>query len=162
MHLREIKMRHVRFELPGPNGSVIRGDVRLSDSDGKRPVVIICHGFKGFKDWGFHPFIGEALAAAGFVAVHINFSHNGVGEDLLEFTELDRLFGETQKTILPEDILRTGQAMGTWMYENHLIIPLFYLFSQVAYDPGIVKGYDVAFGFFGPVRYHEYTEPVYE
>ena len=89
-------------------------------------------------------------------------SVSGGTESQWEFPELDRLFGETQKSILPADILSTGQAMGTWMYENHLIIPLFFLSNKVAYDPGVVKGYDVNFGFFGPVRYHEFTEPVYQ
>ena len=89
-------------------------------------------------------------------------SVSGGTESQWEFPELDRLFAETQISILPEDILRTGQAMGTWLYENHVIIPLFFLSNKVAYDPGIVKGYDVNFGFFGPVRYHEFTEPVYQ
>ena len=89
-------------------------------------------------------------------------SVSGGTESQWEFPELDRLFAETQISILPEDILRTGQAMGTWLYENHVIIPLFFLSNKVAYNPGIVKGYDVNFGFFGPVRYHEFTEPVYQ
>ena len=89
-------------------------------------------------------------------------SVSGGTESQWEFPELDRLFAETQISILPEDILRTGQAMGTWLYENHVITPLFFLSNKVAYDPGIVKGYDVNFGFFGPVRYHEFTEPVYQ
>ena len=88
-------------------------------------------------------------------------SVSGGTESQWEFHELDAIFAETQKSILPEDILRTGQAMGTWLYENHVIIPLFFLSTKVAYDPGVVKGYDVAFGFFGPTRYHEYTEAVY-
>ena len=88
-------------------------------------------------------------------------SVSGGTESQWEFPELDAIFAETQKSILPEDILRTGQAMGTWLYENHVIIPLFFLSTKVAYDPGVVKGYDVAFGFFGPTRYHEYTEAVY-
>ena len=89
-------------------------------------------------------------------------SVSGGTESQWEFPALDTLFAETQVSILPEDILRTGQAMGSWLYENHVIIPLFFLSNKVAYDPGIVKGYDVNFGFFGPVRYHEYTEPVYQ
>ena len=88
-------------------------------------------------------------------------SVSGGTESQWEFHELDALFAETQESILPEDILRTGQAMGTWLYENHVIIPLFFLSTKVAYDPGVVKGYDVAFGFFGPTRYHEFTEAVY-
>ena len=89
-------------------------------------------------------------------------SVSGGTESQWEFHELDALFAETQKSILPEDILRTGQAMGTWLYENHVIIPLFFLSNKVAYNPGVITGYDVNFGFFGPTRYHEFTEPVYQ
>ncbi len=89
-------------------------------------------------------------------------SVSGGTESQWEFHALDALFAETQQSILPEDILRTGQAMGTWLYENHVIIPLFFLSNKVAYDPGVIKGYDVAFGFFGPTRYHEYTEAVFQ
>jgi ABC-type transport system substrate-binding protein len=89
-------------------------------------------------------------------------SVSGGTESQWEFHDLDALFAETQISILPEDILRTGQAMGTWLYENHVIIPLFFLSNKVAYDPGVVKGYDVAFGFFGPTRYHEFTEAVFQ
>lgn len=43
--------------------------------------MVICHGFKGFKDWGFFPHLAERLARAGFTAVSFNFSGSGVGED---------------------------------------------------------------------------------
>ena len=89
-------------------------------------------------------------------------SVSGGTESQWEFHELDALFAETQASILPEDILRTGQAMGTWLYENHVIIPLFFLSNKVAYDPGVIEGYDVNFGFFGPTRFHEYTVPIYD
>lgn len=83
-------MLHRRFVLPSADGEPIRGDLRCPTSGGPFPVVVVCHGFKGFKDWGFHPFLGETLAVAGFAAVHFNFSRDGVGEDLLEFTELEK------------------------------------------------------------------------
>ena len=47
------------------------------------PAVIIVHGFKGFKDWGFFPKIAERLARAGFSVVNLTLSGAGfdrVGE----------------------------------------------------------------------------------
>ena len=96
-------MIHRRFVLKSARGEPIRGDLRLPDLGGSFPVVVVCHGFKGFKDWGFHPYLGSRLADAGFAAVHFNFSRNGVGEDLLEFTELD-LFQRNTPTIEREDL----------------------------------------------------------
>jgi dienelactone hydrolase len=54
------------------------------------PVLIFVHGFKGFKDWGFGPYIGNYFSSKGFFVLSFNFSHNGIGESLTEFDELDR------------------------------------------------------------------------
>jgi pimeloyl-ACP methyl ester carboxylesterase len=56
---------------------------------------VVVHGFKGFKDWGFFPYLCERLVGAGFAVVSFNFSRNGVGEDPLEFTELERFASNT-------------------------------------------------------------------
>ena len=61
----------------------------------KSPCIILVHGFKGFKDWGFCPYIGEYLSRKNFFVVTFNFSHNGIGENLTEFTELDKFAENT-------------------------------------------------------------------
>ncbi len=74
------------------NEKQIRGDVYLSDlndTSTKKPVVIICHGFKGFKDWGMFPRAAGYLAQQGYVVITFNFSGNGIGEDMESFTELE-------------------------------------------------------------------------
>jgi uncharacterized protein len=76
------------FRLTGADGGPLRVDVR--SAGGPRPVVAICHGFKGFKDWGFFPVTADRLARAGFSAVTFNFSGSGVGEDGETFTEVER------------------------------------------------------------------------
>ena len=58
-------------------------------------TIIFVHGFKGFKDWGFGPYIGNYFAQKGFQAVTFNFSHNGIGENKLEFTELEKFSRNT-------------------------------------------------------------------
>jgi pimeloyl-ACP methyl ester carboxylesterase len=57
--------------------------------------IFFVHGFKGFKDWGFVPYLGKYLADKGFFVVTFNFSHNGVGENLTEFTELEKFSRNT-------------------------------------------------------------------
>ena len=61
----------------------------------KAPCLILVHGFKGFKDWGFFPHTGEYFAKNGFFVLTFNFSHNGIGENLTEFTELDKFAENT-------------------------------------------------------------------
>jgi uncharacterized protein len=40
-------------------------------------IVVLCHGFKGHRRWGFIPLVAARLAADGFGALAIDFSHNG-------------------------------------------------------------------------------------
>lgn len=82
------------FELSGADGRPLRGDVRTAETGRDRPAVIICHGFKGFKDWGFFPHVALRLARAGMTAVSFNFSGSGIGPDGQTFSEPDR-FGHT-------------------------------------------------------------------
>ncbi len=52
--------------------------------------LIFVHGFKGFKDWGFYPYLGNYFSNQGYFVITFNFSHNGIGNDPSEFTELDK------------------------------------------------------------------------
>ncbi len=79
----------IPFVLENRFGDSLQGDIHLPHPVEKPPVLVICHGFKGFKDWGFFPAAAEKFASCGFVTVRFNFSLNGIGEDPLEFTRLD-------------------------------------------------------------------------
>jgi len=66
------------IEICNQSGDLISCDLRYGDNSAGNPIVIICHSFMAFKDWGFFPYIGERLAKEGFVSLVFNFSHNGV------------------------------------------------------------------------------------
>ncbi len=68
------------------------GVVHLPDESGLRPAVVICHGFKGFMDWGFFPYLADLLADRGFVAIRFNFSGSGMkpGHELVTDAEAFR------------------------------------------------------------------------
>ena len=66
-----------RHELDGTLGPIFV-DVRAGGRAAPRPAVVIVHGFKGFKDWGFFPLVAQRLAAAGHAAVSFNFTGSGV------------------------------------------------------------------------------------
>jgi len=57
----------------------INADLRTT-SEEKRPLVVVCHGFLGYKRWGFFPYVSEKLADAGFHVLTVSFSMNGVDE----------------------------------------------------------------------------------
>jgi uncharacterized protein len=110
-------MRETAFELVSGRGWTIRGEVRKT-SGGQEGIVVICHGFKGFKDWGFFPWVGRQLADRGFTAVSFNFSGSGIGKDPLQFTEVGLFERNTFSTEI-DDLLRVfdsavaGELPGT-------------------------------------------------
>lgn len=77
------------FTLVVGDGEIVRGDLRLPPGPPPRSAVVVIHGFKGFKDWGFFPYVCQSLAGDGHAVVSFNFSRNGVGDDPENFTELD-------------------------------------------------------------------------
>jgi dienelactone hydrolase len=77
------------FSLLNSADEIIRAEIHYRVSVRDAPVIVICHGFKGFKNWAFFPVIAETLALADYIALTFNFSRNGVGADLNNFTELD-------------------------------------------------------------------------
>jgi len=82
--------------LRGADGGPLYVDIRTGARSGEvRPVVVICHGFKGFKDWGMFPNVAERLALAGFTAVTFNFSGSGVGPAGDVVDEPERWFRQT-------------------------------------------------------------------
>lgn len=64
--------------------------------------IIFVHGFKGFKDWGFGPYLSNYFAGKGYFVVTFNFSHNGVGKDSIDFNELDKFANNTYSREIKE------------------------------------------------------------
>ena len=94
--------------LPGTLGP-IHVDVRAARRDAARPAVVIVHGFKGFKDWGFFPAAAERLARAGFAAVSLDLSGSGVERG--EFVLPDPFFHNTYRAEI-DDVAVVLAALG--------------------------------------------------
>lgn len=88
----EIEMK-IPFQIELSKQRIIRADFFPASHEAEG-ILIICHGFKGFKDWGMFPYVANYLAKQLHV-VTFNFSHNGVGEDLYTFSELDKFAQNT-------------------------------------------------------------------
>jgi alpha-beta hydrolase superfamily lysophospholipase len=81
------------FEIPCADGLFIRGEVyRAEPTTG---TVLICHGFKGFAQWAFFPYLAKSLAQNGLTAVTFDFSGSGIGSDRESFTQLEAFSGNT-------------------------------------------------------------------
>lgn len=95
-------------------GRDVHGVVHLPEREGPRPAVLICHGFKGFMEWGFFPPLADLLAERGFTAVRFNFPGTGMkpGDDLVTDPEAFRtakLSREVDEVLALLDALTEGQ-----------------------------------------------------
>jgi dienelactone hydrolase len=93
-------------------------DIRRPVGAGARPIIIVCHGFKGFKDFAFFPYTSRKLCEQGCAVVTMNFSGNGIGDDPLNFTELDKFAQNTISQELDDieavlDGIASGVLLGT-------------------------------------------------
>ncbi|WP_299121531.1 alpha/beta fold hydrolase [uncultured Winogradskyella sp.] len=65
-------------------------DTFYSKDKANQPIVIFCHGYKGFKDWGAWNLMAEKIAKADCCFIKFNFSHNGATiENPIDFPDLE-------------------------------------------------------------------------
>jgi len=90
--------------IQGKHQKPIVADVFYSATNQSKKVVIFCHGYKGFKDWGAWNLMAEAFANASFFFIKFNFSHNGgTVEQPIDFPDLES-FGNNNYTKELDDL----------------------------------------------------------
>ncbi|WP_066223200.1 alpha/beta hydrolase family protein [Formosa haliotis] len=100
--------------LPGIHNKPILTDVFYLENSTPKPIVIFCHGYKGFKDWGAWDLMAQAFAQAGFFLIKFNFSHNGgTPEQPIDFHDLEA-FGQNNYTKELDDL----KSVIDWISSN--------------------------------------------
>ncbi|RXP64473.1 alpha/beta hydrolase [Lutibacter sp. HS1-25] len=65
-------------------------DVFFNKNTLKKPIVIFCHGYKGYKDWGAWNLMVPEFVNNNLFFVKFNFSHNGgTVENPIDFPDLE-------------------------------------------------------------------------
>lgn len=96
--------RKKNIQIEGKHNKPILCDLFFQDDQKPKPVVIFCHGYKGFKDWGAWDKMAEVFAEKGYFFVKFNFSHNGTTpENPTEFLDIEA-FGDNNYTIELDDL----------------------------------------------------------
>lgn len=102
------------FRPIAEDNNTMTGDIRIGESATVHsPVLLILHGFKGFKDWGFFPYVAEYFALEGFITITVNFSLNGYrpNSDRIEAPEdfhHNTISREIQETLALIEALQAG------------------------------------------------------
>ena len=96
--------RKKNIQIEGKHNKPILCDLFFQDDQKPKPVVIFCHGYKGFKDWGAWDKMAETFAEKGYFFVKFNFSHNGTTpENPTEFLDIEA-FGDNNYSIELDDL----------------------------------------------------------
>ena len=100
--------------VDGKHQKPIITDVFFEENNQPKPVVIFCHGYKGFKDWGAWNLMAESFAKAGVFFIKFNFSHNGgTPNQPIDFPDLEA-FGNNNYTKELDDL----EAIIHWVSSN--------------------------------------------
>ncbi|WP_435166564.1 hypothetical protein [Paenibacillus glycanilyticus] len=60
------------FTLYSSKGIRLQGEVKTLDDGKPHPVIIVSHGFRGYKDWAFWPEVTSRLAEASMRSATIS------------------------------------------------------------------------------------------
>ena len=100
--------------ISGKHQKPILTDVFYKRNALPKPVIIFCHGYKGFNDWGSWNLMAEAFANAGFFFIKFNFSHNGgTIKQPIDFPDLDA-FGNNNYSKELDDL----ETVIEWIFTN--------------------------------------------
>lgn len=103
--------------VDGQHGKPILADVFYNKSDLPKPIVIFCHGYKGFKDWGAWNLMASYFAEQGFLFIKFNFSHNGgTVEQPIDFPDLEA-FGNNNYSKELDDL----DSILNWIYKDEIV-----------------------------------------
>lgn len=92
------------YTFKGANKRLTTADLSYKNYSQEVPIVLFLHGFKGFKDWGAWPLVGEIFAVKNYPLLKLNFSHNGTTPKYPEeFKDLEA-FGNNNFKLELDDI----------------------------------------------------------
>ena len=110
-------MKAASYIIQGKYDKSILIDSKYLENGTKKPIILFCHGYKGFKDWGAWNLMAEKFANSGFFFIKFNFSYNGgTMEEPIDFPDLEA-FGHNNYTKELEDL----EAVIDWVLLNETI-----------------------------------------
>ena len=105
------------FIIETLNESSILGDLFYKENSKTNDLVIFCHGYKGFKDWGPWNKVAAKFANENFTFCKFNFSLNGgTLQQPIDFPDLDA-FGRNTYT---QEINDLGRVVDYLTYDFYL------------------------------------------
>lgn len=117
--------------IDGNHLKPILTDVYFKENNQSKTIVIFCHGYKGYKDWGAWNLIAKEFANSNFFFIKFNFSHNGgTVENPIDFPDL-KAFGNNNYTKELDDLEQVINWINSYkLYENEIDKSKIYLIGH--------------------------------
>ena len=112
-------MKNTDWEMEGSRGETIYGTTHGAYASPKG-VVLMAHGFKGYKDYGMFPWLATQFSNDGYIVHRFNFSHSGMRNGDGPFERPD-LFEQATWDTQVEDLKILAEALS----QNNLPLTLF-------------------------------------
>ena len=110
---------HKNIPLVGKHNKPIVTDFIFDETKPNQPIVIFCHGYKGFKDWGPWILMCKSIAKEGYFVVAINFSHNGgTIQEPIDFPDLEA-FGNDNFSKQQDDLQSVIEEVTAERFKFH-------------------------------------------
>ncbi len=97
--------------FPDKDGRKIVGTLIIPEKDGKMPVVIVCHGFKGDRKQTHIKEVAESISEKGIITLRIDFVNNP-GESSVDFSDMTITY-ELEVLDCAVNYLKTVQEVDT-------------------------------------------------
>ncbi len=95
-------MKTTDWTIDGSRGNPIYGTTHEPAGE-PIGVILLAHGFMGYKDYGMFPWLADNFANKGYLAHRFNFSHSGMPDGSGPFDRLD-LFEQSTWNRQVEDL----------------------------------------------------------
>ncbi len=103
------------LKIPGKHSKPILIDVCYNEDNTPKPIILFCHGYKGFKDWGAWDLMGIEFSKNGFCFIKFNFAYNGgTIEQPIDFPDLEA-FGKNNYSKELDDL----DSVLNWITKNY-------------------------------------------
>ena len=90
------------------------------------------------------------------------FNRYESGRGFFDYDEVSEYKNRCDQMENAEERRQLTLEFGDWWYERTVNFPILWVFQEGAYNPGVLEGYSVNLLHHAPVRYHEFTKPVYK
>lgn len=109
------------FSLTHPDGLKVSCTIRLPSGKQKLNPIIVGHGFRGFKDWGFFPYLCKHLSNEGFAVISFNHALSGISNNLLVIDDIESFSSNsTTQELLDWHLVMDNLLWGDFPYLERL------------------------------------------